>query len=121
MPEYSFPLGWGRFWVIGDLVFTQAIAWLCLEEVTGRVVGVDVELNEPIYAVNSSVERMVRCMKLLADGCRSSRGSMTQSRSWIDTLSRDPDLPEGEAEPFWIPIIVGAIENECERMRVEIE
>src|SRR5262245_34860574 len=37
--DWAFPTGWGRFWRIGDVIYTQAQAWLCVEEVTGRVVA----------------------------------------------------------------------------------
>ena len=49
------PFDWGRYWRIGDIICTQAAPWLCLEEVSGRVFAIDVDIDGPVYPVNESL------------------------------------------------------------------
>jgi hypothetical protein len=121
IPDYSFPVGWGRLWRIGDITYTQAAAWLCIEELTGRVVAVDVDIDNPLYVVNGSIEGMVRCMRVVYDWARSARGSLASAPSLASTLARDPALPEGEAAHYWLPMIESAVEAGSDRLEVVCE
>jgi hypothetical protein len=121
MPDWSFPVGWGRLWRIGDITYTQAAAWLCIEELTGRVVAVDVDIDDPLYVVNGSVEGMVRCMWVVYDWARSSGGAVAGAQSLVSALARDPVLPEGEAAQYWLPMIEAAAESGCDRLEVSCE
>ena len=121
MPDYSFPVGWARLWRIGGITYTQAAAWLCIEEVTGRVVGVDVDIDDPLYPVNGSVEGTVRCMKLVRDWARSAGGSLARAGSLEEAIARDPALPAAEAAYFWQPLIAEAMESGCDTLVVEWE
>src|SRR5262245_15280764 len=121
MPEYSLPVGWAGLWRIGDITYTQAFAWLCIEELTGRVVAVDVEINNPVYPVNNSVEGMMRCMKLLRDWARPAGGSLARAGSLEEAIARDPNFPAGEAAYFWQPLIAEALESGCDTLVVECD
>jgi hypothetical protein len=121
MPDYSFPVGWGRLWRIGDITYTQAAAWLCVEELTGRVVAVDVDIDDPLYPVNGSVEAMVRCMRVLIDWSRSTDGSLAQAAALRSALAAAPGLAAGEAEHFWLPLVEEAVESGCDRFGVSFE
>jgi hypothetical protein len=121
MPDWSFPAGWGRFWQIGDITYGQADAWLCVEELTGRVVAVDVDLDDPVYVVNGSVERLVRCMRVLYDWSRSGDGSLARVSELTTALSHDPLLPAGEAGHYWLPTVEEAVESGCDRLVVSCE
>ena len=121
MRDWSFPVGWGRLWRIGDISFTQANPWMCIEELTGRVVAVDVDIDDPVYLVNTSVERMMRCMKIVRDWVRSTGGLMTCAAILQDALARDPALPAGEAQHFWQPLFADAIDAGCDKVVVELE
>ena len=121
MSEYSLPVAWAGLWRIGDITYTQANAWLCIEEVTGRVVAVDVEINTPVYPVNGSVEGMMRCMKLIRDWAQSAGGSLARAGSLETAIARSPNLPAGEASYFWQPLIAEATESRCDTLVVEYE
>jgi hypothetical protein len=121
MPDVSLPVGWAGFWRIGDITYTQAAAWLCIEEVTGRVVAVDVEIDNPVYLVNGSVEGMMRCMRAVRDWARPAGGSLARAGSLEVALGRDPGLAGGEAKHFWQPLIGAATESGCDTLVVEFE
>jgi hypothetical protein len=121
MPEYSFPVGWGRLWRIGDITYTQAAAWLCIEELTGRVVAVDVDIDDPLHVINGSVEGMVRCMRMLYDWFRSAGGSLARAASLTSSLVHDSALPAGEAGHYWLPMVEAAVESGYDRLEVAFE
>ncbi|WP_020476062.1 SUKH-4 family immunity protein [Zavarzinella formosa] len=121
MPDWSLPAGWSRFWQIGDITYGQADAWLCIEELTGRVVAVDVDLDDPLYVVNGSVERLVRCMRVLYDWSRPGDGSLARVAALTAVLSQDPALPAGEAGQYWLPLVEEAVESGCGRLEVSCE
>ncbi len=121
MPDYSFPVGWGRLWQIGEIAYTQAAAWLCIEELTGRVVAVDVDVNDPLYFVNESVAGMVRCMRLVYDWAHSSGRSPARAASLASALAHDPALLAGEAAHYWLPMVKAAAKSGCELIEVAYE
>jgi hypothetical protein len=121
MQDYSFPAGWGRFWRIGDITYTQAAAWLCVEELTGRVVAIDVDIDDPVYLVNGSVEAMVRCMKAVRDWAAPAGGSLARAGRLEDAIARDPALADGEADHFWQPLVASAVDSGCDTLAVEYE
>jgi hypothetical protein len=121
MPDYSFPADWARLWWFGDIDSTQASAWLCLEELTGRIVAVDVDREDPLFVVDTSVVALVRCMGLIHSFAQSNDGSLNRVEALVDALSNDLDLARGEAGHFWLPLIEAAIESGCGRLEVAVE
>jgi hypothetical protein len=121
MRDYALPAGWAGLWRIGDITYTQADAWLCLEELTGRVVAVDVDIDNPVYPVNGSVEGLLRCMKLVRDWAQPAGGSLARAGSFEEAIGRAPALPAGEAEYFWQPLVAEATESGCDTLVVEYE
>jgi SUKH-4 immunity protein len=121
MRELSIPVGWARFWRIGDITYTQASAWLCIEELTGRIVGIDVDIDDPVYLVNSSVAGMMQCMKLLRDWARSTGGVLTGGESFSARLAREPGFDPADAKHFWLPLVEAAIDSGCESLEIRCE
>jgi hypothetical protein len=121
MPTWSFPDGWARLWQIGDITYTQATAWLCIEELTGRVVAVDVDIDDPLSVVNGSVEGMVRCMRVVYDWVRTVGGSLDHVASLVSALFHDSVLPVGDAGHYWLPMIEAAVESGYDRLEVACE
>ena len=121
MPEYSLPVQWAGLWRFGDITYTQAKSWLCMEEVSGRIVAIDVEIDNPLYVVNTSIDAMMRCMKLLRDWVRSTDGELAQRAQFTELISKYPDLDEGEANYFWLPLIEEAAEPGCEKVDLKYE
>jgi len=121
MRNSSLPVAWAGLWRIGDITYTQADAWLCIEEVTGRIVAVDVGINDPVYPVNGSVEGLMRCMKLVRDWAGPAAGSLARAGSFEEAIARAPHLAAGEARDFWQPLVAEAMESGCDRLVVEYE
>jgi SUKH-4 immunity protein len=121
MAQCSLPVGWGGLWHIGDITYTQAHAWLCIEELSGRVLAVDVEIDDSLYVVNGSVAGMVRCMRVIDDWARSAGGSLARATSLASALADDPALPKGEAAYYWLPMIEAAAESGCDHLEVTWE
>src|SRR4051794_8978927 len=48
------PVEWARFWHLADQEYAQGGGWVCVEEVTGRLVVIDLDLRDPICLLNSS-------------------------------------------------------------------
>ena len=120
MRDYSLPVGWAGLWRIGDITYTQAAAWLCIEEVTGCVVAVDVNDN-CLYPVNGSVEGLMRCLKLMRDWARPAGGSLARAGGFEEAIAQAPGLPAGEAAYFWQPLVAEAMESGCDTLVVEYE
>lgn len=118
MPDWSFPVGWARLWRIGDITCSQSAAWLCIEELTGRVVAVDVDIDDPLYVVNESVEGLVWCFQGLYEWSRSSGGSLARVQELTAALASHP---AGDAGHYWLPLIEGALESGCDRIEVSCE
>lgn len=49
------PNEWNRFWHVGDQEYLQGGGWICIEEVSGRLVIIDLDQPDPVYLLNSSV------------------------------------------------------------------
>jgi hypothetical protein len=114
MPEWSMPVGWDRFWRLGDATFTQCKTWLCIEELTGRIYTIDVEADTPVNAVNSSAEQFVHCMKVLIDA---SKGAGASPQALSEAI-RSAVSPE-EAQHFWLPVLEDLAEQDWTEIQVE--
>lgn len=121
MSGWSFPADWGRLWRIGDITYTQANAWLCIEELTGHVLAVDVDTDNPVYPVNGSIEHLVRCMRVIYDWAKTGKGSLTRVSELTSALSDQSLLPTSEAEHYWLPLVAAALESGCDRVEVSCE
>lgn len=62
--DWVLPVGWDRFWRIGDIKYTQADAWRCIEELTGHIYGIDIEIDNPIYLIAKSVSNLASSMRI---------------------------------------------------------
>jgi hypothetical protein len=121
MRDYSFPVGWARFWRIGDITYTQAGAWLCIEELTGHIVAIDVDIDNPVYLVNSSLAGMMQCMKLIRGWARSTGGALIGAESFSARLAREPGFDQADAKHFWVPLVEAAIDSGCEKLEIRCE
>lgn len=121
MRDSSLPVSWAGLWRIGDITYVQAAAWLCIEELSGRIVAVDVEIDNPLYVVNRSVGGLMQCMKVVRDWAGWQGGSLARAGSFEELITRTPALPEGEAGYFWQPLIAEAIDSACDTLVVEYE
>lgn len=61
----ALPTEWLRYQVFGDERFNNGGAFVCIDEMDGSVVRIDVELEKPLSLLNTSVDRFVTSFKLL--------------------------------------------------------
>ncbi len=119
--EWAMPAGWNRFWKIGDVSYGQASAWICIEELTGNIVGIDVDEDKPIYTVNSSVECLAVCLKCLIDWQRETDGQAGHlDRLWEMFASLD-GFKNSEPGLYWKDILESSVEAGCERFKILFE
>jgi hypothetical protein len=52
---------WSRYRILGDEFFCNGAAWWCIDERSGSVERIDIELGEPIAFANSSVAHFASC------------------------------------------------------------
>ena len=115
----ALPVLWSSYWRIGTITYTQATAWLCIEEVTGRIIAIDVDIDEPVYAVNSSLPHMMGCMKHLVDWSTATEGRLSSATELEEAWAADPDL-DGDATAFWSPMIRGAQDAQWDYIAISI-
>jgi len=114
MAGVSMPVGWKRFWRFGDITYTQGGAWLCIEELTGRIVAIDVDLDDPLYTINVSVSQLMECFRQLLLWSKNSAGAISTMDGLLSVL---PD----DSAAFWSPIIQNSLESGCDEATVQCE
>ena len=120
MTDFSMPVSWARFWQIGAITYTQAKAWLCIEELTGRIVAIDVDIDDPVDVVSTSATRMMLSLKHLIDWSRATGGRLCEVVRLREALANDAELA-GDAKHFLLPFIEAAIEAEWETLEIAFE
>jgi hypothetical protein len=104
--EWKMPHSWNAFWKIGDAEFGQATAWLCIEELTGRIVTVDPEVaDNPVLHLSSSPIKLAACMLLYKEWFvnAGSRPIDEQCREHLTVLSEHNAFDDGDGRRFWFP------------------
>jgi hypothetical protein len=108
------PTEFAAYWIIGDEVFINGSAWFCITGGTGQLVRIDVEQDDPVEFVNSSVEHFATFLAVLQRWCADNDGS----DSWGDGVHRiqkemfalEPEIASA-SKSFW-PRLLEAIEEE---------
>ena len=101
--KWAFPHDWHRYWRLGDVEYIQSSAWVCIEEVSGSIVTVDVESDHPICRVNASVLLMAVSMNVIADWYGETFGDMEAVDDLLKRL--DDGVPGFDASEYWKPLI----------------
>ena len=99
----SMPHDWNRFWHLGEVEFIQSTAWVCIEELTGRIVMIDVEVSEPITDINSSILLLMTSLKVMLDWHRETGGRMETLKKLTGTL--ETEVQDNDAEEYWLPYL----------------
>jgi hypothetical protein len=118
MCDWAMPHEWHRFWRIGDIAYTQADAWLCVEEVTGHIYAIDVEIDNPVYLVARSVMNLAASMLYWTRWYTATSGVIAS----VDELRRifleDSDISSDEFDDFWGALLDSECETGIERLTV---
>ena len=106
------PRGWTRYWHLADQEYLQGGGWLCVEEGTGRLVVIDLDLSEPIYLLNSSVRSFYTTLAHFLEWSERTGGGPADTIRLRDALSRQDCVPPEELEPFWMNIIDATLDSD---------
>lgn len=107
--EWRMPLAWNVFWKIGDAEYGRAgamCAWLCIEELTGRIVTIDPEEdNEPVRTLSSSPVHLAMAMLLYQEAFGSDEALILDDdlRDGLLHLSTNNVFREANSLRFWFP------------------
>ncbi len=106
------PGEWDRFWHLGDLECVQVSGWVCVEEGTGRLVVINLDLRDPICLVNSSVGNFYTTLAYFLEWSERTGGSPAETVRLRDTLRRQRCIPPDELEPFWMDFVDGTLDGD---------
>ncbi len=110
------PSVWTRFWHLADEEYTQGGGWVCVEEITGRLVVIDLDLPDPIYLLNSGVFNFYTTLAYLLVWSEKTDGSWPEMLGLRNALLKQHCIPAEELEPFWLDFINGTLDSDCERL-----
>lgn len=117
-PRVKMPLDWNRFWHLGEVEYIQSQAWICIEEMTGRIVSIDVEIDDPITEINSTILLFMTCLKVIRNWHQATGGSMEEFEGLMERL--ESEVPEADAEEYWLPFLEYAQEESDEIFEVSV-
>jgi len=116
--DWSMPHDWARSWRIGDITYTQASAWLCIEEVSGRVFAIDVEIDGPVYLINESLLNLALSMYHWARWFSDTGGCIGSVNKLRSTFAKDTAFKPGEIDAYWGPYITNISESNADAITV---
>src|SRR5581483_2019739 len=96
--------GWNRFWHLADFEYVQGGGWICVEEHTGRLLAIDMDLPEPVYLLSSSVRNFYTILAHFLEWTERTGGTPAETIHLRDELRRQDCVPPDELEPFWLNI-----------------
>jgi hypothetical protein len=106
------PAEWTRFWHLSDQEYVQGGGWVCVEEITGRLFVIDLDLPEPIYLLNSSVRNFYTTLAHFLEWSEKTGGSPAETVRLRDALRRQGCVPPEELEPFWMNFIDATLDGD---------
>jgi SUKH-4 immunity protein len=101
----NMPAEWTRFWHLADGEYIQGGCWLCIEEMTGRLVVIDTNCREPLILLNSSVSNFYTTLAHFLDWSERTDGGPAETAILRDALLTQNCIPAKELEPFWMNFI----------------
>ena len=116
--DWLMPVDWARYWRIGDIAYTQASAWLCVEEVTGRVCAIDIDIDDSVYPVNESLTTLASSMLHWVRWYESSGGAVGSLDALRQAFAQDVTFKPNEYASFWGMLIYAEAESGIERLTV---
>jgi hypothetical protein len=114
------PGEWTRFWHLADQEYTQGGGWICIEEITGRLVVIDLNCPDPIYLLNSSVRNFYTTLAHFLDWSERTGGSPAETVLLRDALRRQDCIPPEELEPFWMNFIDATLDGDPINLTVSL-
>jgi hypothetical protein len=94
--------------------------WICVEEITGRLVVIDLDLPDPIYLLNSSVRNFYTTLAHFLAWSEKTAGSPAETIRLRDSLRQQDCIPPEELEPFWMNFIDATLDGDSINLAVSL-
>jgi hypothetical protein len=114
------PSEWSCFWHLADEEYLQGGGWICIEEVTGRLVVFDLDCPDPIFLLNSSVRNFYTTLAHFLNWSEEVDGSPAETIILRDALLRQDCIPIEELEPFWMNFIHATLDHDPKNLAVRL-
>jgi hypothetical protein len=114
----EFPQDWIRFWHLADQEYLQGSGWICIEEKTGKLFVIDLDQDEPVYLLNSSVNNFYSLVTHLVLWTENTSGDFETIKELKGELRLQNQIPQDELEPFWFNIIDATLDLETPRLKI---
>ena len=112
------PHDWARFWRLGDITYTQAAAWLCIEEVTGCIYAVDVNIDDSVYLVSRSVINLASSLLHWSRWYAATDGAIASINELRQLFVDDTGITPDEFDAFWGALLESECDTGIERFTV---
>lgn len=116
----NMPDEWTRFWHLADQEYLQGGGWICIEEISGRLVVIDLDLPDPIYLLNSSICNFYTTLAHFLEWSEKTGGSPAEGVLFRDDLRRQDCIPQDELEPFWMNFVDASLDRDPMKFAVTI-
>ncbi len=116
---WSMPLLWGQYWHIGAAEYTQFDDWICIEEISGRVLLVSMENDNLVTEINSSIQTFARSMRAMFEWYQRTSGLVRERkllRIIYDQICENESLSQ-----YWKDILMYADDYCLDRISIEME
>jgi hypothetical protein len=114
------PGEWSRFWHLADQEYLQGGGWICVEEETGRLLVIDLDLPEPTYLLNSGVRNFYTTLAHFLEWSERTGGSPAATVRLRDGLRGQDCVPPDELEPFWMNFIDATLDGDPKNLVVAV-
>jgi len=100
------PSSWSRYLVAGDEFFCNGAAWWCIHQANGSIVRIDIELDDPVEFVNTSVAHFAAAISMAVGWsakCRRTAQEWTREVDQLVNAIRTLDPPALKSRRcFWL-------------------
>jgi hypothetical protein len=111
----ALPQDWAAYWILGDEFFCNGSAWWCIDERTGRIDRIDVELAQPVEFANSSVAHFAWVAHAVLSWSNRLNRSGNEWSAKVDEIERELMVIDqacmGSRQNFW-PVFFDCLRDE---------
>ncbi|MCC7420868.1 MAG: SUKH-4 family immunity protein [Planctomycetaceae bacterium] len=115
------PREWSRFWHLADQEYLQGGGWICVEESSGRLVVIDLDLPTPIYLLNTNLRNFYTTLAHFLEWSERTGGSPAATIRLRDNLLQQDVIPPEELEPFWMNLIDATLDGDPINLTVALD
>lgn len=114
------PKEWHRFWHVADQAYLQGGGWICIEDTTGKLVVIDLDLPEPIYLLSSSIRTFYTTLAHFLNWSENHDGTPEETAILRDELLRQECVSPDELQEFWMNFIYATLDGDPKNLSVRL-